>query len=222
MTAPLDPLTVARYLIAHPNFFEEHTELLASVKLTSPVGGRTVSLQERQMEVLREKIKVHELRMAELLRVAQGNEDITQKFHVWTRSLLRARNDVDLPHVLIEGLQSLFSVPFATLRMWGVAPDFSHTWFSEAVSTDAQIFSNGLTAPFCGLNNDFEVTHWLEEAPSVASVALIPLRAKDAPDAFGLLVLGSPDSNRFTEDMATDFLEKMGETASAALTCLLE
>lgn len=222
MSEILDPISVANYLIQHPNFFDDHPELLTGMRLNSPVGARAVSLQERQMEVLREKIKMHELRMAELLRVAQDNDSITDKFHVWTRSLLQARNDVDLPHVLIEGLQSLFGVPHATLRMWGVAPEFSHTWFSEAVSQDAMLFSNGLTKPFCGLNKDFEVTTWLDEAPSVSSVALLPLRVNDNAPAFGLLVLGSPDSTRFTEDMATDFLERMGITASAALTCLLE
>jgi uncharacterized protein YigA (DUF484 family) len=42
---------IATYLIQNPDFFEEHAELLSAVKLTSPVMGRTISLQERQMEV---------------------------------------------------------------------------------------------------------------------------------------------------------------------------
>jgi uncharacterized protein YigA (DUF484 family) len=89
------------------------------------------------------------------------------------------------------------------------------------VSDDARIFANGLHAPFCGRNNDFEVTSWIDEAQAIESIAMLPLRRDDAPDAFGLLVLGSPDANRFTSDMATDFLVKIGDTASAAMTCLL-
>ncbi|MBV8665785.1 MAG: DUF484 family protein [Burkholderiaceae bacterium] len=231
MNHQLDSHSVAEYLAANTHFFEEHAELLARIKLTSPLAGRTVSLQERQMEVLREKIKALELRMTELVRIAQDNDVITHKFQSWAKSLLLARNDVDLPHVLTSGLQSIFSVPHATLRIWGVAEEFAHTWFAAPVSSDAHLFANGLTTPFCGSNKDFEAVSWLEDAPAIQSLAMLPLRpasssepasdAADAPAAFGLLILGSHDPARFSEDMATDFLGKIGETASAALSCLI-
>jgi len=212
---------VARYLEDHPQFFEEHAELLSAVRLTSPVLGRAVSLQERQMEVLREKVRTQELHLAELLRVAQDNDAINRRFDDWAQLLLAARNDVDLPHTLNAGLQSIFGVPQATLRLWDVAPGFAHTWFAAPVSEDARLFANGLDAPFCGPNNDFEVAGWLEDAAQVRSLALLPLRAADGGEAFGLLVLGSPDPERFAADMATDFLARIGATASAALACLL-
>lgn len=222
MTIQLDSAIVADYLSDNPHFFEEHSELLAKVKLTSPLAGRTVSLQERQMEVLREKVKLMEMRLAELMRVGQENDTIIEKFQLWTRSLLLARNDVDLPHTLVNGLHTIFGVPQATLRIWGVADVFSHTWFSEEVSEDAKIFCNGLTAPYCGPNHEFEAASWLDEAESIHSIAMLPLRTEAAPDAFGLLVLGSPDPQRFTAEMGTDFLTKIGDTASAALSCLLD
>jgi uncharacterized protein YigA (DUF484 family) len=221
MTYQLDSQAIAEYLSDNPEFFEEHSELLAKVKLTSPLAGRTVSLQERQMEVLREKNKALELRLAELIRIAQENDAITQKFLLWSRALLQARNDVDLPHTLVNGLQTIFGVPHATLRMWGVAEDYAHTWFSAEVSDDAKLFCNGLVAPYCGPNQEFEAATWIDDAEGIRSIAMLPLRSGTAPEAFGLLVLGSPDPARFTADMATDFLSKIGETASAALTCLL-
>src|SRR5690606_12880374 len=222
MTAQPDSDTVARYLAENPEFFEEHAELFGQLKLTSPLGARTVSLQERQMEVLREKIKNLELRFANLVRVAQDNEDITSKFHGWIKELLMARNDVDLPHVLVDSLRSIFQVPQATLRLWGAAEPYSHTWFSEAVSADVRLFTNSLNTPYCGPNQDFEAAKWLEPGEAVQSVALVPLRRESSGDAFGLLVMGSPDPERFAVDMATDFLAKIGETSSAALNCLLD
>jgi hypothetical protein len=222
MSHQLDSNAVADYLSDNPYFFEEHSELLAKVKLTSPLAGRTVSLQERQMEVLREKVRLMELRLSDLMRLAQENDAITQKVLLWTRSLLLARNDVDLPHTLINGLQTIFSVPYATLRIWGVAETYSHTWFAAEVSADARIFCNGLAAPFCGPNQDFEAASWIDEGATIQSIAMLPLRSDGASDAFGLLVLGAPDPNRFSADMATDFLAQIGETASAALNCLLD
>ena len=48
---------IANYLATSPGFFERHAELLGTIQLTSPHGQRAVSLQERQMEMLRDKIK---------------------------------------------------------------------------------------------------------------------------------------------------------------------
>ena len=160
MTLKLDSTAIAQYLEDTPAFFEEHAELLSKIKLSSALGGRTMSLQERQMEVLRHKVKSMELRLAELTRVAQENHAIAGKFQLWTRALLLARNDVELPHLLIDGLKTIFSVPQATLRLWNVAANFSHTWFAAPVSEDARLFAGGLNGPFCGKNDDFEGASW--------------------------------------------------------------
>lgn len=173
------------------------------------------------MEVMREKYKALELQLSDLLRHGQANDAIAHKFQSWTRTLLEARNDVDLPHVLTSGLHAAFGVPQATLRLWRVAPEYAHAWFAEDVAEDAMIFAKSLTTPYCGANNDFDAVRWLEDASSVQSTAIIPLRLGTS-DTFGLLVLGSHDPQRFAAGMATDFLADIGATASAALACLLD
>jgi uncharacterized protein YigA (DUF484 family) len=112
-------------------------------------------------------------------------------------------------------------VPYVSLRLWRVSDDFAHTWFAEDVGDNVRILANSLSAPYCGVNREFEPVHWLESPDPVQSIAMLPLRNSDSPDAFGLLVMGSHDAQRFAPNMATDFLVKIGETASAALTCLL-
>ena len=213
---------IADFLISNPNFFEEHAELLGKIKLTSPIMGRAISLQERQMEVVREKYRVLELRLNELMRVAYDNDLITTKFQTWTRSLLLARNDVELPYVLTQGLQDIFNLPHATLRLWQVAPDFSHTWFAQPAGEDVELFAKGLGVPFCGKNQDFEAATWIEAEEPIESLAMLPLRLTPTSSTFGLLVLGSPDPSRFTKDMAIDFLSKIADTSSAALNCLID
>lgn len=213
---------IADFLSQNPHFFEEHAELLSSIKLTSPIVGRTISLQERQMEIVREKLKAMELRLAELMRVAQDNDAITAKFQMWTRELLLARNDVDLPYILTKSMQDIFNLPHATLRLWNVAEDFTHTWFAAPTTEDVQLFAKGMTTPFCGKNQDFEAASWIESEQAIASMAMLPLRIAADEPTFGLLVLGSPDPARFTKDMATDFLAKIGDTTSAALYCMID
>jgi hypothetical protein len=54
---PITEDDIANYLANTPDFFERHADVLGTVQLTSPHGKRAVSLQERQAEMLREKIK---------------------------------------------------------------------------------------------------------------------------------------------------------------------
>jgi uncharacterized protein YigA (DUF484 family) len=218
MTDTMDPTAVAQFLVDNPQFFEQHAALLGKVKLSSPLTGKAVSLQERQMEVMRDKYKALELQMAELIRLARDNAAIANKFHAWTQALLQARHGADLPRALVDGLCTQFSVPQATLRLWNLAPEHGDAWFVRGVSDDARIFANSLLAPYCGSNHDFEAVRWLDDAAAVQSTVILPLRSGGS--AFGLLILGSPDPRRFGAEMATDFLIHIGETASAALAAL--
>jgi len=217
MTQELDSAAVARYLSNNAAFFEEHAELLARIRITSPIAGRSLSLQERQMEILRDKIKGLELHLSNLIRVGEDNLLITQRMQDWCRALLTTRDDADLPHTLVDGLRTIFGVPHVTLRVWDLGGDHAGTWFTAPASEDARLFANGLRAPFCGKNQEFEAAGWLDNASEVSSVAMMALRGAGQSDAFGLLVMGSPDETRFTSDMATDFLQKISETASAAI-----
>jgi uncharacterized protein YigA (DUF484 family) len=218
MTATLDSAAVADYLAGHPHFFEEHAALLGQVKLSSLLTGKTVSLQERQMEVMRAKYNALELRMAELLRLAQDNAAIANKFHAWTQALLRAPDPSAIPRALLDGLTEQFSVPRATLRLWDLAPAYRDSWFAQGVSDDARMFASSLLAPYCGSNHDFEAVRWLDDSALVQSTVILPLR--DGDSAFGLLILGSPDPERFSASMGTDFLVHIGQTAGAALARL--
>ncbi|MGV3498379.1 MAG: DUF484 family protein [Hydrogenophaga sp.] len=223
MTQPIPPITeddIAQYLANSPDFFERHAGLLAEVQLTSPHGGRAVSLQERQAEMLREKIRGLELKGAEMLRHGKENTAIADKLQRWTRDLLMVRDAVELPGAITEALVTQFQVPQVAIKVWGVAPGFADETFAQGASEDAQAFASSLNTPYCGNNPGLEAAQWLVDPASAASLALIPLRVGAAPEAFGLLVLASADPQRFAADMGTDFLERIGELASAALVRL--
>ena len=170
------------------------------------------------MEVMRDKYKALELRMSELIYLAQDNAAIAGKFHAWTQGLLAAREPGAIADAVAGGLRDTFHVPQVTLRLWDVAPEHDARWYTADVSDDARLFASSLLAPYCGSNHDFEAVRWLDDAASVASTVILPLRSKGS--AFGLLIMGSPDPERFSAHMATDFLIHIGETASAALAPL--
>jgi uncharacterized protein YigA (DUF484 family) len=212
---------IANYLANTPGFFERHAELLSAVQLTSPHGQRAVSLQERQMEMLRDKNRGLEGKILEMIRHGQENVAIADKLHRWTRALMLTANPGELPEVLTRELMHQFMIPQAGIRVWGAADAFATLPFAKAVSADVKSLASSLTLPYCGVNSGFEAAQWLDDAASALSLAMIPLRHGATVEAFGMLVLASPDPTRYTADMGTEFLQRIGELSSAALSRLL-
>jgi uncharacterized protein YigA (DUF484 family) len=216
---------IANYLAKTPGFFERHAEMLASIQLSHPHGQRTVSLQERQAEMLRDKIKGLESKIVEMIRNGQENVSIADRLHRWTTSLMLTVDASTLPEVLLRELRHHFIIPQAGLRLWSVDAAYADASFAQAVSADVKSFASSLNQPYCGVNSGFEAARWLtepgEEAPVATSLALIPLSAGTPAQTVGLLVLGSPDPTRYTAEMGTEFLARIGELASAALSRLV-
>lgn len=220
---PITEADIANFLANTPEFFERHSQILASVQLTSPHGSRAVSLQERQAEMLREKIKGLEHRIMDMVRNGNENMIIADKLQRWARSLLLTRAPADLPERIAQEIESQFSVPQAAIKVWGVADEYASAPWALGVSDDAKIFASSLTAPFCGVNSGFEAVNWLAQPSAAMSLALMPLRTgvlNSTSPAFGMLVLASPDAQRFESAMGTEFLERIAELAGAALSRL--
>lgn len=221
--APITEEDIADFLLQTPEFFERHAELLGSVQLFSPHGNRAVSLQERQAEMLRDKIKALEQRTMDMVRHSKDNSAIAHKLHQWGCTLQRTPAAGALPEVLLQSLQATFELPQAALRVWDVAAPHQDSPHAQGASSDVRAFATSLTAPFCGPNRGFEASSWLPDSASVQSLALLPLRdgaIDSATPAFGLLVLASSDPARFEDSMGTEFLVQMAEVASAALSRL--
>ena len=185
MTTHIPPITeddIAQFLTNTPGFFERHAEVLASVQITSPHGARAVSLQERQAEMLREKIKGLEHRIMEMVRNSTENAAIVQKVHQWTGSLLQVRDPFDLPQAVVDGVRTLFDVPQAAVRVWEVAAPYIDADFTQGASEDARAFASSLTMPFCGPNLGFEPAGWLaQEAGEPAQSLANPTASQPRP-----------------------------------------
>jgi len=220
---PITEDDIANYLIHTPDFFERHAELLAAVQLNSPHGQRAVSLQERQAILLREKIKMLELRIMDMIRNVNENMVLSDKLLQWARTLFLHHAPITLPDLMASELAAQFLVPQVGIKLWGVQPMYAGAAFTHGVSDDAKSFVSSLSEPFCGVNTGLEAINWLPDPKAVASLAILPLR--DGPvghvaPAFGLLVLASPDPQRYHSAMGTDFLARIAELASAALSPL--
>jgi uncharacterized protein YigA (DUF484 family) len=219
---PITEHDIAGFLANTPDFFSRHAEVLATVQLSSPHGNRAVSLQERQAQMLREKIKSLEQRAMDMMRHGAENMLIADKLQRWTMSLLRTTVSADLPEIVRCELQTQFAIPQVVLRLWSVDDAHAGAGFTVGVSEDVKAFVASLPTPYVGVNAGFEPVQWLAQPEQAQSLALIPLRRPDTgAQTFGVIVFASPDAYRFHAGMGTDFLERIADIASAGLSRLL-
>jgi uncharacterized protein YigA (DUF484 family) len=214
----------AQFLQRHPDFFERHPQLLARMRLQHPRNGATVSLIERQVEVLREKQQSQEQKLAEFVRVARANNLLAEKVHHFTRRLLRTRNRAQALSEIEASLREDFETFTAVLLLVGAqptaAPESPGRFVAYVAAEDPAyrsfeaLFAAG--KPRCGQIRDTQREFLFgAEAPDMGSVALVPLGTQPAS---GLLALGSVDRERFHPGMSTEFLARMGELITDALS----
>ncbi|HYL03631.1 MAG TPA: DUF484 family protein [Steroidobacteraceae bacterium] len=217
--------SIAEYLQRNPDFFERHQAVLARLKLPHARGGAAISLVERQIEVLREKLAGLEGKLAELLRVARANEGVAERLHRFTRRLLHATPRAEAIARIESGLREDFDAFHAVLVLIGAPSAGPPERFVRTVPADdpnLHSFDSLLASgrPRCGQARDSQREFLFgPDGAVLGSVALVPLGAKGS---LGLLALGSADRDRFHPGMSTEFLSRMGEliadTLSAAAT----
>ena len=209
---------IARFLRTHPHFFDQHPDLLESIHVPHPYGGRAIPLTERQTVALREKVKALEGRLTEIIKFAEENDAISEKVHRLSVALAGARDFPALAHSLYFHLREDFAVPHVVLRVWGksVPVDFPE---AEAVSDPQRRHAETMSSPQCGAATGNSFVPWFREASEhVRSVALVPL---GQTSVFGLLALGSEDPQRFFPEMGTLYLRRIGELCAAGVTARL-
>jgi uncharacterized protein YigA (DUF484 family) len=205
---------VARFFQQHPQFFDQHPELLEAIFVPHPHGGRAIPLAERQILALRDKVKLLEGKLGELIQFGEDNDAISEKVHRLSTALLGARDYAAAAQALRFHLREDFSVPHVALRVWGKTLPAGAAE-GEAVAEELRAHVEAMGAPHCGPATGSPFLSWFGDAAAhVRSVALVPL-GQTRP--FGLLAMGSEDAQRFYAEMGTLYLRRVGELVAAAL-----
>lgn len=219
-SSPLTPETVAQFLQDNPDFFVTHSDLFANLRVPHPHEARAISLGERQIMTLRAKSKDLEWKLAGLIQNASGNEKISGNLIEWCRIMLAQDDASQLPRHIVEGLAELFQLSDIALRVWNLPRLEDDAHVLQDVDDATRTYARELAQPYCGPYKEQPGGTWLASPP--ASLAIIALREHENSEPFGLLLLGADDSERFTPDMGTAFLQTIGDLASASLTRLQE
>lgn len=215
--AHLDPQAVADFLTRHPNFFNDFPALLTELHIPHPHGTHAVSMSERQLIAMRDKVRMLENKLAELIQFGEENDAISDKLHALTLALLAARTPQDLAAALALHLREGFAVPHHALRAWNLTAD-SVPGLSDQVTQAARDSVAVMAQPVCGALAVKDASGWFGEvSPHLRAFACIPLRPAAAAAPVGLLVLASEEAKRFYPSMGTLYLERLGQLVGAAL-----
>ncbi|MFO7542453.1 MAG: DUF484 family protein [Thiobacillus sp.] len=208
---------IAEFLTRHPNFFNDFPTLLAELHIPHPHGTHAVSMSERQLIAMRDKVRMLENKLAELIQFGEENDGISDKLHALTLALLAARTPQDLVAVLALHLREGFAVPHHALRVWNL-PDDALPGLSDPVSQATRESTDAMMQPACGALPVSEAHDWFgEAAPHLRAFACIPLRSSPDAAPVGLLVLASEEAKRFYPEMGTLFLERLGQLIGATM-----
>lgn len=204
---------VATYLQAHPEFFEIYADMLAQIELTHPHDGRAIPISERQLLQLRERTRVLETKLRELVSFGEENDAISERLHNVTLALIRAGRLEDAVQGLYMNVREIFEIPHVALRLWNAdvleLPEF------EVVSKETQVFADSLSAPYCSHKAMFDTLSWFgESGGELRSFAYVRLSESGMS---GLLALASEDAKRFYPEMGTLYLQRLGELSAASI-----
>jgi len=218
---------IAEYLQANPDFFTRNSGLLADLQLPHSTGGAAISLIERQVSVLRGRNAQIEAKLRDFMQVAQSNDDIANKIHALAILLMRtglmhAGERTAVIATLEEQLRTTFNADRPVLVLFDEdTADKSDGQFLRRINREhpsIRPFKTFLQASQarCGTVRDAQRDFLFGEADvEIGSVALIPLGENSA---VGFLAIGCRDPDHFHPGKSIDFLTRIGELVTAALS----
>lgn len=206
---------VARYLHDHPEFFDQYAEMLMLVTLPDPHSGRAISITEKQLFSLRDKVRTLEAKLVELIGFGEENDQISGKVHGLAVALIAAQDFAGVVRAVYSHLGGAFGVPCVAMRLWGLGagdgPEF------DPVDGELIALTATLEQPLCGPAAGQAALAWFAGAATESgSMAQVPLREPGGV-SMGLLVMASEESTRFQADLGTLYLGRIGELVAAAL-----
>src|SRR5450631_67542 len=223
-TENLSDASVADYLQTYPDFFERNSTLLTKLRLPHlRDAGATVSLVERQVEVLCERNQSLERKLKELIDVARANDALADRIHRLSQRLIRAHTLLETINAIETSLREDFDAMHSVLLLFleqarALEPEAGRFLRAgDAAGADIKTFESLLQSgkPRCGQVRDAQRDYLFgKDSVEIGSVALTPLGPKGE---LGILAIGASDAERFHPAMSTEFLSRIGELVTYAL-----
>jgi len=204
---------LAAFLKDNPDIFVKRPELLELIKLSDKRSAS--SLLERQIDVLKTRLQQQKSTHSELFEVARENEQISDNFSEIVYQMIGFTNLAQFAIELPKELRRIFSiddVSFKTLQS------------VEKNAEDRQVYDDANRRlvnqkAMCDNRWPSNIVNLFFDS-SIKSAALIPMRTLTSEIPLGILALGSKDEKRYTNELGTVHLDKLGLMSGICLSRL--
>ncbi|MCW8091066.1 DUF484 family protein [Alteromonas sp. ASW11-130] len=220
-TVPLEPRyeeadavkaeDVRNYLLKHPEFFNQHPDLLERLRIPHQQKG-SVSLVELQSEQYRKKLRQLNYKLNQLIGVAKQNEKIYRVYTDLNVQLLTCKSVADIQLKLEDVLQDQLDLAAVVIKMFKgphALPELQKKLITEKRFKQTPFFFGRLS--------QHEKQLLFSDQPA-ESVALISLGRKND---LGLVGVSSADATHFTPDMDTLLLKQLQQVLNIVIPDLL-
>lgn len=222
-TKPAQPVEpdadqVAAYLRRHPEFFNEHPELLMQLEIPHD-SGTAISLVERQMSILRAQNQKHQEKLRELIDIAVANEELAHRMHMLALTLMDAEQPAEIFATLYDSLRRNFHADFAVVRLFAApaADEYAGDEFAGTDAVEYSLFKSIIdnARPLCGqLKRQQQACLFGNDGDPITSGVMVPLIGEGWN---GIMAIGSCDPDRFQPGMGVDLLSNLGQILSIVL-----
>ncbi|HMW14221.1 MAG TPA: DUF484 family protein [Pseudomonadales bacterium] len=213
---------VAAYLHLHRDFFGRHEPLLAEMYFPSPQAG-AISLVERQLGILRERLQSTRHELALLMGRAEQNDRLITLTQTLSLQLLDAAHGSEINLLLRRALigelgNCALSLLVATPGTAAAALGFHTPASAEAERRVEAVLANRCAS--LGLFRDEELAALFgSEGSGVGSAVLLPIQRGPVQ---AVLALGHPDRDHYRAGMGTLFISHLGEVIGRVIERLLK
>ena len=208
-----DQATLRDYLETNPDLFQRHPDLLELISLSDNRGA--ASLLEKQVEVLKQQIADHKHQQQQFMQVVRENEQISDSFTDIVCDLIAYKNLSEFASEFPLALKRTFDIDEVT---------FKTPQSAERRPSDAEAYDNALRRlpkkkALCDNKFPSQIMN-LFFSSDINSAALIPLITQEGESPLGILALGSTDPDRYSHDLGTAHLDRLGRMAGICLSRL--
>ncbi len=208
---------LADFLQDNPNIFQQHPELLELVTLIDSRG--TASLLERQVSMLKERLRQFQSQQSEFVEVARENEQISNSFSDVICQLISFKNLSEFAAEFPKVLRTTFKIDQVALKT-EKASERSELDQQAYADTLRRLINNRAVCDNRWPSNIMNLFFSASADQTIASAALIPMRTSESPEVLGVLALGSVDAQRYTNDLGTAHLDRLGLMSGICLARL--
>ena len=195
---------VRDYLRAHPDFFDQHPDVLGDLKLAHVSDG-AVSLVERQVALLRERNAELRRRLDGLVARAEQNEALLHATQEVISSLAERSSKDDIASLFCALVKKSFSVELVAFHWCGDNGDSP----SNAVASHLLGNKNATSGPL----RAHELKALFDEEATEGSAALARLTTRRQESA--VIAVGSVDATRYGIGEGTLFLKYLADVISS-------